>query len=145
MKENRHCFGIIPIKFSEKEPRLFLVHHKKGHWAFPKGHPEEGESPKQTAQRELAEETGLQVIDFLPLNPIEEFYAFEEGGVEIQKTVTYFFAKVNGKIDLQEIEIVDAAWLTVEEAKERVTFDEARALCNQIKESLKHSQDLANS
>jgi bis(5'-nucleosidyl)-tetraphosphatase len=145
MKETRHCFGIIAVRFNEGELELFLVHHKKGHWAFPKGHPEEGESPKQTAQRELEEETGLKVEDFLALNPIEESYHFEEGGVEIEKTVTYFFAKVKGKIDLQEVEIVDGTWLSLPDAKERITFDEARALCDRIGEALKSFQDLANS
>ena len=44
----------------EKKPtRLFLlIQHQAGHWAFPKGHANPGESPAETARREFAEETG---------------------------------------------------------------------------------------
>ena len=34
---------------------------KNGHWCFPKGHREKDESMKQTALREVFEETGLMV------------------------------------------------------------------------------------
>ena len=32
----------------------------KNRWTIPKGHVEPGEEPKQTAEREIREETGLQ-------------------------------------------------------------------------------------
>jgi 8-oxo-dGTP diphosphatase len=41
-----------------------LLREPSGHydgyaWTFPKGQPEEGESPEQTALREVKEETGM--------------------------------------------------------------------------------------
>ncbi|MFN0065205.1 MAG: NUDIX domain-containing protein, partial [Chlamydiales bacterium] len=98
-----HAFGIIPIK----KRRVLLVHHQKGHWSFPKGHAEENEDPKMTAARELKEETGLDVIRFLEIPPIEEEYAFDL----IRKKVTYFFAEVEGKLQLQTAEIQEARWV----------------------------------
>ena len=45
------------------ETKVLLLQHpdgtKVGHWDFPKGHVEIGESELQTAVRELAEETGI--------------------------------------------------------------------------------------
>jgi 8-oxo-dGTP pyrophosphatase MutT (NUDIX family) len=43
-----------------REVEILLLQDSKGRWTIPKGHIEEGESPRQTAQREIQEETGLQ-------------------------------------------------------------------------------------
>lgn len=39
---------------------ILLIKDAKNRWTIPKGHVEEGEEPKQTAEREIREETGLQ-------------------------------------------------------------------------------------
>jgi 8-oxo-dGTP pyrophosphatase MutT (NUDIX family) len=38
---------------------LIISSKSDGHWGFPKGHVEEGESVEKTAIREVKEETGL--------------------------------------------------------------------------------------
>ena len=56
--------------------RILLIHQRKGHWSFPKGHVESGETEEMTALREVKEEVGLDVRltpDFgwwLPFPPV---------------------------------------------------------------------------
>jgi 8-oxo-dGTP pyrophosphatase MutT (NUDIX family) len=56
----RRSFGIIPVALQEGGPPLFLILRAYRNWDFPKGGAEPGETPLETARRELAEETGIR-------------------------------------------------------------------------------------
>lgn len=127
-----HSYGIIPLQRGEGEWQVLLVKHGKGHWAFPKGHPEVGEGSRDAAIRELYEETGLRVLSFLDFPPQEENYSFYKGGHLIDKIVTYFLAEVAGNVSIQEEEIADYKWISVEKAHEMTTFSEGKTLCLKI-------------
>jgi len=43
-----------------KKLEILLIQDAKNRWTIPKGHVEPNEEPKQTAEREIREETGLQ-------------------------------------------------------------------------------------
>jgi ADP-ribose pyrophosphatase YjhB (NUDIX family) len=45
-----------------KAIEILMIQDAKNRWTIPKGHIEEGESSKETAQREIGEETGLQDV-----------------------------------------------------------------------------------
>ena len=57
-------YGIIPFKYDSHGVKVLLIQHLCGHWAFPKGGAELNEHPIDTAQRELKEETNLDVKRF---------------------------------------------------------------------------------
>lgn len=66
---NQPLGGVI-FRRSEKTKQIeiLLIADAKNRWTIPKGHIEEGESSKETAVREVNEETGLKemkVIKFL--------------------------------------------------------------------------------
>jgi bis(5'-nucleosidyl)-tetraphosphatase len=111
------CFGIIPVRKAKLGWQVFLVKHKKGnYWSFPKGHHKADEKRLQTTQRELFEETGFQVSQFLPISPfppveeLTERYSFKRNGEIIDKTVTYFVAEVTGEFTPQKDEIEEGNW-----------------------------------
>lgn len=134
-KEN--SYGIIPLRFHANEWQVLLIQHHAGHWAFPKGHANRGETPQQTAERELREETGLSIRCYLLSDPIIENYFFNFQGQRIAKTVHYFLALAEGIIILQVSEVQASQWLSLQDAQLRMTFKENKNVCQQVREFLK--------
>lgn len=134
-----HSFGIIPIILEQNQWKVLLVQHHSGHWAFPKGHPENHETPLESAERELFEETGLRVEKVLSTVALRENYFFRHQEQLINKKVDYFMALVEGKIVLQAEEIQASQWLSLEEAIVQMTFKEGKSLCLQAKNFLESS------
>lgn len=127
------AYGIIPLRKKGHKWQVLLIHHVKGnYWAFPKGHTSPGELPKETAVRELFEETHLKVKNFLVEEPLYERYYFYRGAQHIDKEVFYFLAEVDGDIQLQEQEAQASVWIDLAKAKDKITFPQSKDLVNQI-------------
>ena len=110
--------------------RLYLLlHYAGGHWDFPKGHVEKGESEEQTARREIQEETGLAALEFLPGFREEISYSFRHNtGEEAQKQVAFFLASTSEKLVRLSDEHIGFAWLPYEAARKKATYENARGL-----------------
>ena len=57
--------GAIVFRKSNKGIQYLLLFGDKIGWGFPKGHIEENEPPKATAIREVEEETGISIKEFI--------------------------------------------------------------------------------
>jgi len=96
-------------------------------WTLPKGTPNAGETTEQTALREVAEETGLEVRITGPLDSIE--YWFVLGGTRIHKTVHYFLMEpTGGDLAGHDHEFAEVRWVGFDEANSLLTFETERAL-----------------
>lgn len=138
MTHQKSC-GIIPFIQEDNTIQYLLIKHNEGHWAFPKGHQEEGETDIETAVRELGEETGLTIQHMYTDQPLTENYTFTQNNQTISKTVVYFLAEVTDKsVILQDAEVEDHIWLPFEEARDRLTHTES-------KETLTKANDIINS
>ncbi len=130
-------FGVIPLKKENSLWKVFLILHKSGHhWGFPKGHKNINESSQEAAERELKEETGLHVVEWLSEKPLVETYRFRIKQQMVQKHVLFFPALVAGELLLQEEEIREGKWVTFEEATETLTFKEAKLLIKEVSQLL---------
>lgn len=142
------AFGIIPVFSTESDILFLLIQHQAGHWAFPKGHADPGESALETAKRELEEETGIRDYEVLEEPSFVEHYsfvqesvpssvkhyAFAKEGELIEKTVTYFVAFVNSReVVLQAEEVQNYAWSSFDEAINLITFDGNRGILREVK------------
>ena len=96
-------------------------------WTLPKGTPDPGESVAETALREVAEETGLQVRIVEPLPSIE--YAFIQDGTRIRKTVHYFLMEpTGGDLSRHDHEFERVRWVAFDEAGGLLSFQTERDL-----------------
>ena len=100
--------------------------HEGGHWDFPKGHIDEGESEIQTALRELEEETGIAYTNVIAGFRDTITYTFSGGQEQIGKEVVFFLATTKeNKVTLSH-EHIDYSWLDFDSAFSRLTYDNAR-------------------
>jgi YD repeat-containing protein len=104
-------------------------------WTLPKGTPTPGETIEQTALREVAEETGLEVRITGPLPSID--YTFTQAGTRIHKTVHYFLMEpVGGDLSRHDHEFERVRWIRFDDAAGLLTFPTERALVATAAEQL---------
>lgn len=129
MKKEKSC-GCIVIN----DGKVLLVRHNKGHWDFPKGHVEPGETEEQTAKREVKEETNIDVevnTEFRYLNN----YIIEEK--QIEKDVVLFIAKpISLERKPQETEVNVVEWVDINEALELITHTNSKNILKKAIEDL---------
>ena len=126
--EEKSCGSIIYRKDESDAYKYLIILHavnRGGHWDFPKGKVEQGESEKETALREVLEETGLSIS---MKNDFREEVTYEPAP-NVMKTVVFFLAHPdNMRITLAKEEIEDFEWLSYEEALQQLTFQNAKDL-----------------
>jgi bis(5'-nucleosidyl)-tetraphosphatase len=126
-------FGIIPFRKFKGKWQVLLIQHLNGqHWGFPKGRAEKTETAQEAAIRELKEETGLRVEQFLSLEPFTESYYDQDKA----KTVSYFPAFVAGILKCQPDEILQAKWFDLDEAMKQISFPESQNVFKQARKLL---------
>ncbi len=99
-------------------------------WMLPKGTPDSGETVEQTALREVAEETGLEVRIVAAVGAIDYFFTMD--GERIHKTVHYFLMEpTGGNLAQHDHEFDDVQFFPVHEALLMLTFPTERQLVEQ--------------
>jgi len=95
---------------------MLLIRDRFGRITLPKGKEEPGETPEQTAVREIAEETGIEARVETLLDVTRYEYG-KADGTRVEKTVRYYLLEaVGGELRAQREEIGDARWVTPGEA-----------------------------
>jgi 8-oxo-dGTP pyrophosphatase MutT (NUDIX family) len=138
--------GVIVFHRSDDGCRFLLLLSRltrKPLWEFPKGGVTPGESLRETALRELLEETGLADADIRVVPGFErtEDYRFSAGAgadrVAVRKEVTYYLAEAaHMRVRPASAEVIDHAWLSLQEAKRRLRYRARRALLDAAAETV---------
>ena len=134
MEQEKSCDAVIFRKHHGNTELLLIKHTNGGHWSFPKGHVEPGETEAQTALREVREETGLEVqID----TSFREVVSYSPRKDTI-KNVVYFLAWVKSKeIRPQPEEVSQVKWVEISLAPKWLNYDNDRQLVSRVKAIIK--------
>ena len=104
---------------------------RPGLWALPKGNIDPGETPAETAVREVHEETG--VVGKLDEKLGDVKYTYTWDGERIFKIVSFFLVRYSsgrlGEIAPEmEVEVDEARWLPIEEAPKILAYGGERQM-----------------
>lgn len=133
MKQEKSCGALVYRVERGKIKLLMLRHRKGGHWSFPKGHVEEGETEEETALREVKEETGLDITLIPGFRQRVEF-SVRPG---VNKEVIYFLGHTSQRFFRRQVEeIREIRWMDVDMAYRSVTFQNDRRLIRLARERI---------
>ena len=126
MIKEKSC-GAVVYTTKNGEIEYLLVQMMGGHYSFPKGHVERGETEYETAVRELKEETNLEVRLVDGFRRQIEYKLPQKRGV-IKRCVYFLGEYTEGELIRQEEEILDAVFVTFEKAMAMIPFANAKSV-----------------
>lgn len=134
MHKEKSCGALVYRQENTAVKILILRHKLGGHWSFPKGHVEQGETERQTALREVQEETGLKIRLKESFREVVS-YSPRPG---INKDVVYFLGVTDQKeTTMQPEEVSEIRWVDLENAQEFLTYYNDKQLLRSAKKYLR--------
>lgn len=127
MKTEKSCGAVVFTRENGKLQYL-IIESKEGIFGFPKGHMEGNETERETALREILEETSLTV----ELNEefrAEDSYWIHRKGEKILKQVVYFLAEYADQTPVaQETELNAIHLMDYETAMKTFQFESTKKI-----------------
>jgi len=119
--------GGVIFRHNEKSGALeiLLIKDAKNRWTIPKGHVEEGEEPKDTAEREIREETGLQEMKMHDwLGKVN--FRYRRNHTLVLMTMHIYLVEGAGNTDRLHPEdwLSDIQWLPAPKAVDSIAYED---------------------
>ncbi len=124
----RNCAG--GVVFSGE--KVFLLKNEKDEWVLPKGVIRNGDYPDEVAVRRVKEETGIDAEIILAAgNTNYEFFSVTRQRPVCNKITWYVMKSLNDNFDVnKEDNFSEGGYFSIEEALEKITYSQDRALIN---------------
>ena len=122
MRFEKSCGAVIFAKDGDRT--LYLIERMRGgHVSLCKGHVEAGETERETARREIMEETALSVRFVDGFRETISYSPYED----CEKEVVFFLAQAeHTRAAAQESEVAQILWLPLEDALSALTYEDDR-------------------
>jgi ADP-ribose pyrophosphatase YjhB (NUDIX family) len=118
--------GGVVVRTIGGQEHVLVIRDPYRKWGLPKGHAEDGESPGQTALREVREETGLTDLQ-LGEELVTIDWIFRASGRRIHKFTTFFlmYSEHGDPVPEAGEGISACQWVPLHVAHERISYDNA--------------------
>lgn len=136
--------GAVVFRDGGDGPRFLLLKHPAGHWDFPKGHVEMGESDSETVEREVREETGLEHVRIVDGFRRKIGYFYRRDGNSVHKEVVFLLAEARQNEVRLSYEHQNFGWYPYKEALQRVTYNNSKRILTDANEFLVNQRALAS-
>jgi bis(5'-nucleosidyl)-tetraphosphatase len=125
---------------TNNQVEFLLIQDAKNRWTIPKGHIEPGETSKETTEREIREETGLQEMKVLNwLGKIH--FRYRRTDSLVLMTTEIFLVKALGDTNSLKAEdwMNDVKWLSQAESLDKIEYEDIGKLILLALKRIRHA------
>ncbi len=131
--------AVLHVMDKNFEINYLILNYSYGHWDFPKGNIESGETEIETIKREVMEETGIIDIKLIEGFRQQISYKYRKKSKLVNKTVIYYLAETKSNNVVLSFEHVNFAWLNFKDALDKLSFDNSKRVLKNAKEFLSNN------
>lgn len=118
--------AVLYLKEEGPEIKYLILNYSYGHWDFPKGNIEVGETELETVFREVSEETGIKDIQIIEGFRQQIEYKYRKKSKLVNKAVIYYLAETKSRQVVLSFEHNDFGWFSFEQALMKLSFENSR-------------------
>ena len=142
--------GAIVFHIVDGKIEFLLIKYRNGHWEFPRGHAEDGETEYETMKREIKEETNISNLRIIEGFRETMSFFYKAQGQEllerkrdrncifVHKKVVFYLAETVEDNVIISHEHQRFQWLSFEEGHDKLTFKNAQDILSVAYENLKN-------
>ncbi len=129
--------GAVVYTGDGEDRRYLIIRMNLGHCGLPKGHIEKYESERETAIREVLEETGVNIT----LDPNFRYSVVYSLTARTTKESVYFLGRFDGDdVKIQEAEVSSYRLCSYGEARRCITYENDRAILDAAEQLLRTAE-----
>lgn len=118
--------AVLYLNDEGSEIKYLILNYSYGHWDFPKGNIEVGETELETVFREISEETGITDVQIIEGFRQQISYKYRKKSRLVNKAVIYYLAETKSKQVVLSFEHNNFGWYSFDQALVKLSFENSK-------------------